>query len=174
MIKFVVAAVWIVAVTVGSIMFAFSSGEDKAAEPAEPAAFFGGLDYVKTDVLSIPVIRGNAVQGYFLSRLVYTVDPKRAAAMSVPLDALLIDEVYTYLFSNPLIDFTQTDKLDIAAFKTGLKESINKRVGEELVHEVLLEQVDYLSKADIRDNTAKRRAGVRETKPEPAKAPAGH
>lgn len=156
MIKFVIAAIWICAVTVGSIFFAFSSTSEKT-ETAEPAPFFGGLDYIKTDVISVPVVKDGGVAGYFIARFVYTADPVRLAAMTVPAEAMLIDEVFTYLYSNPAIDFSRAERLDIDAFRNGLRDSLNKRIGEDLIKEVMMEQVDYLSKQEIRDNAMKRR-----------------
>lgn len=157
MIKFVVAAIWICGVTVGSIFFAFSSTMDSATEEAKPAPYFGGLDYVKTDVISVPVVHENIVQGYFIARFVYTAEQKKLAAMTVPAESILIDEVFTYLYSNPMIDFTQAKKIDINAFRTGLRDAINKRMGEDLVNEVMIEQVDFLSKDEIRNNAMRRR-----------------
>ena len=167
MIKFIVAAIWICGVTAGSIFFAFSSTRDKPADEAKPAAYFGGLDYVKTDVISVPVVVENAVQGYFIARFVYTAEQKKLAAMTVPAESVLIDEVYTYLYSNPMIDFTQAKKIDIGAFRTGLRDAINKRLGEDVINEVLIEQVDFLSKDEIRNNAMRRRTVSR---PAPAAA----
>jgi hypothetical protein len=160
-IKFIVAAIWICGVTVGSMMFAFSSVQKDAGEEAAPATYFGGIDYVKTDTLSIPIVHEAAVQGYFIARFIYTAEQKRLAAMTVPAESILVDEVFTYLYSNPLIDFTDTAKIDIDAFRAGLREAMNKRLGEELIKDVLIEQVDYLSKQEIRDNALRRRAGER-------------
>ncbi|MCO5162591.1 MAG: hypothetical protein M9939_15770 [Mesorhizobium sp.] len=174
MIKFIVAAVWIVAVTVGSIFFAFSSTGDKV-EAEKPAPFFGGLDYVKTDVISVPVVKGGEVAGYFIARFVYTAEPARVAQLSVPMQAIITDEFFTYLYSNPLMDFTRGDRIDIDAFRNGLRDSLNKRIGEEFVHEVMMEQVDYLSKQEIRDNAMKRRVPPKAKQlPEAPKPSNGH
>jgi len=159
-IKFIVAAIWICGVTVGSMMFAFSGAQKSASPQAETAAtYFGGIDYVKTDVLSIPVVRNAAVQGYFIARFVYTAEQKRLAALTVPAESLLVDEVFTYLFSHPMIDFTDASNIDIDGFRNGLRDAMNKRVGEDLIKEVMIEQIDYLSKQEIRDNAMRRRAG---------------
>lgn len=157
MIRFIIAAIWICAVTVGSIFFAFSAARDTGEAEAAPAPYFGGLDYVKTDVISVPIVRDRAVDGYFLARFVFTVEPGKAASMSVPAASLLVDEAFTYIYGHPLVDFARTDKIDVDAFRIALRDSINARVGQELVHEVLIEQIDYLSKQEIRENTAKRR-----------------
>jgi len=72
--------------------------------------------------------------------------------MVMPPDAIIFDEVYSYLFGNPLIDFSREETLDLDTFREAIKESINRRVGETLVEEVLVEQMDFLSKSDIRDS----------------------
>lgn len=175
MVKFIVAAVWIVAVTVGSIFFAFSSTGDKPGEVEKPAPFFGGLDYVKTDVISVPVVKNGEVAGYFIARFVFTAEPARIAKMSVPMQAIITDEFFTYLYSNPLMDFTRGDRIDIDAFRSGLRENLNKRLGEDFVHEVMMEQVDYLSKQEIRDNAMKRRIPPKAKQlPEAPKSSSGH
>lgn len=159
MLKFAVAAIWICAATIGSMYYAFTS----AAPPAEkeaPPEFFGGLDYVKTDVISVPVVRDHRIQGYFLTRLVYTAEPAKLHRLTLPAQTLLVDHVYSHLYGNPQIDFTNKNGLDLDAFRNGIREAVNKRVGDRLVHEVLVEQIDFLTKDEIRDNTIRRRTAV--------------
>ena len=43
------------------------------------------------------------------------------------------------------------------AARTALRDSINARVGVELVHDVLVDQIDFLTKDDIRNNAKRRR-----------------
>ena len=171
MIKFVLAAVWIVAAAVGAVVYSFQSAQSHGSE-GPPAPYFGGLDYIKTDVLSIPLLTNNRVYGYFLARLVYTVEPDVMQKLSLPAEALLIDQVYTYLYGNPEIDFSEQGHARPRQVRTSLRVSINARVGREFVHDVLIEQVDFLSKAEIRDNTIRRRTGEFDTAAEPAAAEA--
>lgn len=156
MIKFAFAAIWIAAVALGSVYYSFNYAQDHKGGPNEPS-FFGGLDYLKTGVVSVPLFKNGRVYGYFLGRLVYTIEPERLKALTVPAEALMIDQVYNYLYANPDIDFHDKEKLDLDRIKDGIRDSINARVGEKLVHDVLIEQVDFLSKSDIRDNTIRRR-----------------
>lgn len=167
MIKFVVAAIWICVVTIGAMVYSFQSSAAKP-EPGSEPAFFGGLDYVKTEVFSVPVLQNGVINGYFIGRFVYTVEPEKLAKLSIPAETLIVDEVYTYLFSRPEIDFSKTDIVDIDALRTGVRDSINKRVGDTLIHEVLVEQIDYLSKADIRDNTIRQRSTAERARGKPA------
>lgn len=170
MIKFIAAALWIVAVTLGAVFFSFQV-EPEGPQTKEEKAMLGGLDYIKTDVISVPLLKRERIAGYFLTRLVYTADPKAIAKMSVPAEALISDQVYTYLYGNPLIDFTAYDQLDLDAFRNGIRDSVNARVGEKVVHEVLVEQIDFLTPDDVRDKTVRRNssaAPATEAAPAPA------
>jgi hypothetical protein len=162
MIKFIAAAIWICAATLGAVFFSFQSSSAKPeTEQAKP--MLGGLDYVKTDVISVPVVKESAVSGYFLTKLVYTVDPLVMAKLSVPAESMIVDQVYSYLFGSPEIDFTQTTAFDLDTFRGHIRDTINTRVGETLVHEVMVEQIEYLSKDEIRDNALRRRVSDMKT-----------
>jgi hypothetical protein len=165
MIKFVVAALWICAATVGAVFYSFqSSGPQQPSQPKPP--LLGGLDYVKTQIISVPLIRNSAMQGYFLTKLVITAEPSDIAKLSVPAPDLLTDEVYSYLYGNPMIDFSKTSTLDIGKFRDGIRDSINRRVGIELAHDVIVDQISFLTMDQIRDNAIQRRA-----KPDPQARP---
>ncbi|WP_157016372.1 hypothetical protein [Mesorhizobium xinjiangense] len=153
MIRFVAAALWILAAALGTLYFAYSatgSGQDGTA--GEEAAH---SDFMRTGIMSVPVIRDGKVQGYFLTKLVYATDPVLKSKMQLPLDSVLVDQVYSYIYSNPQIDFSRYDALDLDAFREGVRASINERVGGELIHQVLVEQIDYLSKQEIRDRAGR-------------------
>jgi hypothetical protein len=163
MIKFVVAALWISGATLGAVYYSFNAAQShvqqQGEKPPEPS-LLGGLDYVSMGVITIPLMKDSAVYGYFLAKLVYTVDPKMKAKLVLPPEALLMDEVYSYLYGNPQIDFANKAKLDLDKFRAGIRDAVNQRIGDTMVHEVLIEQADFLSKQDIRDNTARRRQVV--------------
>lgn len=163
MIKFVAAALWICAVTIGAVFYSFNTIRPEA-DAKQPPPLLGGLDYVNTDIISVPLLRNGSVQGYFLTRLVYTVEPKKLAKLSVPPKALIVDEVYSYVYGNPELDFTKHEILDLDALRNGIRDSINARVGDKLVHEVLVEQIDYLPRDQIRNNSIRRNEGEADTK----------
>jgi hypothetical protein len=57
--------------------------------------------------------------------------------MTMPPEAIIFDEVYTHLFANPQIDFSRKETLDLEAFRSGIRDSVNRRVGEALIKDVL-------------------------------------
>lgn len=169
MIKFAVAALWICAVTIGSVFYSFQHA-GAGADARAPQPMLGGLDYIKTDIISVPLIRDSSIDGYFLTRLVYTVEPEQMKKLSIPADSLITDEVYSYIYKNPQVNFKDKTTIDLDTFRAGVREAINKKVGADLVQDVLIEQVDFLTKDEIRDNAIRRRMNAGATAREMAKA----
>ena len=67
MIKIVGVAVWTLLVTLGSsyaAMTMLGGGENKI----EPDEFFGGIDYVKTGVISVPIVTAGSIRGYLIAQ----------------------------------------------------------------------------------------------------------
>jgi len=169
LIKFIAAAIWISVVTIGAVVYSFqASGAKSEGGPA----LFGGLDYIKTEVISVPILRNSKIDGYFLARLVYVVDPAKLKLLTVPAGAILVDEVYSYLYSNPQLDFSANETLDLEMFRAGIRDAINARVQDALIDDILVEQIDFLSKDEIRDNSVRRRTKAVEAGNKAAELPA--
>tara|TARA_R110002020_G_scaffold47500_3_gene135058 strand:+ start:21 stop:563 length:543 start_codon:yes stop_codon:yes gene_type:complete len=164
MIKLLITGVWICAVALASVYFSVQTANKKEQVEPDPA-MFGGLETVRGDMVSIPVINDGAVNGYFLTKLSYTVDPEKVKALTIPMPDLVTDALYTALVGEQLIDFSGMQKFDLEAFKAKVKDTLNTRLGEEVFHDVIVEQIDYLSKADIRSNM--QRGAVEMKKGEP-------
>jgi hypothetical protein len=96
MIKLLFTGVWISAVALASVYFSVQMANKKEGHESEPA-MFGGLESVRGDVTSIPVISDGSVKGYFLTRLSYTIDPAKAGLMTIPVKDLVTDALYSAL-----------------------------------------------------------------------------
>lgn len=145
MIRLMAAALWISVATTGAMVYSVQSARQHHDAPeAADATAFQGLDYVRTGIISVPVFDRGKVHGYFLARLVFTADGKRLAQLRLPVEALLSDQVYSHLYGHPEIDFTRREALDVDAFRESIRAGVNARLGEALIQEVLVEQVDYL------------------------------
>lgn len=151
MIKLLITGVWICAVALASVYFSVQTANKKDQAEPDPA-MFGGLETIRGEVTSIPVISEGAVQGYFLTRLSYTIDPVKAGLMTIPVADFVTDALYSALVGEQVIDFPNMEKFDLDTFKTGIRDTLNERLGDKVFHDVIVEQIDYLSKADIRSN----------------------
>ena len=146
MIKLLGIGVWVMVVTLGSgFAMAKLSGGGEAPAPKQPT-YFEGLDYKKTTSIAVPLISENAIQGYVLARFVYTIDGKLAATLAVPPDPIILDEAFRAVYSVSGFDFHNPERYDVAALLASIKETVNKRYGQKVVEDVMIDQFDFLPK----------------------------
>jgi len=149
MIKTILTGVWICAVTLGSLYFVMVwQGGDNAS--AQPDKFFGGLDYVKTNTVSVPIIDDGEVAGYVLARFVYLADGRKLKRMSVPAELVLISEAFEAIYAGSLRDFKRIEKYDLASLTKKMKDNANKRFETQLIEDVLIESISYVPKSEAR------------------------
>lgn len=158
MIKMILSGVWVAALLVGSTMF-FAPSESETHEgknEGEKGAYFGALDYIKIDPMSISLVRDNAVRGYLLLNAAYTIDGKAAATITVPLDFVMKDVIITSVHQSETLDVFKLSSFDTIKFQDQLERDINKKLGKKIVHEVLILKLEFISIEDVRDMQMRR------------------
>lgn len=150
MLKLLLTGVWVCAVTLGAVYFSVQMATAPASgdEAGEKKA---SLELVKGESITIPVINDGGVNGYFLSRISLRVDKEKMAKIELPATQLMTDELFSLLSGSSMVNIANISTFDPDAFKQRIREGLNKRLNDEVVKDVLIEQLDYLSKADIRE-----------------------
>lgn len=176
MIKLIGTGVWILAITLASVYFSlkFASAPkvDTAAAEREAA-----MEFVSGYTTTVPVIGEGGVNGYFLTKLAYKANKDLAAKQVVPLPQVITDELYSLLVGQKMIDVADTGSFDLDAFRGVVKEGLNRRLGADVIAEVYVEQIDYLTTASVQNPEPK--TGVTIAKGEvpdekPAEKSGGH
>jgi hypothetical protein len=147
MIKLVGTGIWVCIVTLAAVYASISMAN--APPKAEKADEKLVLEAVKGDVNSIPVFKDGAVTGYFLVKLSYEADKAMLEKAVTPVPVMITDELFTSLVGDRMIDLSSTKDFKLDEFKKHITEIINKRAGVELIHNVNVEQLDYISKDDL-------------------------
>ncbi|MBP2548033.1 hypothetical protein J2858_000926 [Neorhizobium galegae] len=151
MIKLVITGLWVCAVSLGAVYFSV-----KMSAPPPPVdeqqLMKDKSELVKGEVINVPVLANGAVQGYFITRISFLMDKAKVKGLHLPMTEMMTDELFTLLVGNRMVDLSDTKAFDLESFKTSIKTNLNKKLGEEYVLEPLVEQIDYLSKDDIRAN----------------------
>ena len=145
MFKIILTGVWVAAVALGTV---YASIElSKPGDPnAEEAAKKAVQELVRGELTTYPVIADGRVEGYFLAKLSYIADKTKVAAITLPIGPLITDELYSALVGEKVIRIGYTRNLDVKVFRERVKEAVNKRLGDEVVFDVIIEQIDYMSK----------------------------
>jgi len=148
MIKNVIAGFWVCAVTLASCYAAVTWVVGKA--PTEEKGNYEGLQYKKLPAMNIPIVAEGAVQGYVVANLVFTADAKTLREISVPPEAFIQDEVFRHVYADETLDFKRLSRYNVNGMIGSVREKINKRLGAEIVKEILVENFNFVDKTDIR------------------------
>ncbi|MBB4567294.1 hypothetical protein [Rhizobium leucaenae] len=160
MIKLVLTGLWVCAVTLASVYFSVQMATAPATNPDD--AKKAQQEFVKGESINVPVIANGQVNGYFITRISFMMEKGKAGQLQMPLTELTTDELYSLLVGNKAIDISHTASFDVASFRSDIKKNMNERLGGDYVADVLVEQLDYLSKDEINNGDG---AGKRTVKP---------
>lgn len=160
MLKLIITGVWVCIVTLGSVYLSIQMS--KAPEKPDPEAARKAVqELVRGEVTTFPVISEGKVQGYFLTRTSYIVDKTKLAEITLPIPELITDELYTALVGNRVIKIGSSRNFDLDAFRKTIKETLNARLEADVIQDIIVEQIDYLSKDDIRSNIAQKQMTIK-------------
>lgn len=168
MIKVVLTGVWVCVVTLAAVYFSVQIGT--APKVDETAAKKAALEMVKGESITVPLLKDATVEGYFIGRISFLMNKEKLNGVTLPMTEYMTDELFTLLVGNSMIEITNPKAFNLEAFKKTVREDLNKRLGDEYVAEVLVEQLDYMSKNDIRtgQQTGKAKPPTQIVKPEVA------
>lgn len=149
MVKTLITGVWAALVALGAFygLVLMRAGGEAAIAPKE---IFTTLEQIKTDVISVPMIADGEIKGYVLARFAYLMDGEKRKKLSIDPALILTDEAFRIIYASPLRDFQRIEKYDLSGLTKRLKESINRRLGAELVKDVLIESINYVARSEIR------------------------
>ena len=143
--KTFLVGLWVLAVSLGAsygaAILAAPKGQQATAEKPN-------LQLEKTRVMNVPMIAGGAVRGFIVAQFNYTIDPAKAKALPVAPEAFLLDEAFRAIYTDDRLDFLHLEKYDVTGFTTRLVAATNRRLGAELVHDVLIQDFTFISKEE--------------------------
>jgi uncharacterized iron-regulated membrane protein len=149
MIKIILLSVWLCMVSLGAtygvMIWKAKTQQQEAQAAAEPAV----LKQMTTKVLNVPVIKDGALQGYVLAQFVFTVEIGKLKDLSTKPEIVVVDEAFKLIYTGEAIDFGTLRKNDITVLSKMLMANVNKRLGEVVVHEVLVQEFNYLPKDQL-------------------------
>jgi hypothetical protein len=139
-----IAGVWALIVALGAVYGVIYT--DDPARQTKAAADNPTLETMKTRVLNVPMIAGGAVRGFIVAQFAFTVDPKLARKLTVQPDVFVLDEAFRKIYTDDHLDFLHLDKYDISGLTSYLVAATNKRLGMDVVHDVLVQDFTFVSK----------------------------
>jgi hypothetical protein len=154
MVRLIVSGLWVCLVTLASLYGAVwwqSAARSPLAAPAEAGGpQQAAIESVKTRMISVPVVGDGAIHGYVMAQFIFNVNAAIAKRLPVKADMLLLDEAFKTIYAGDVVDFRHFKKQDLAGLSKGIAENANKRFGVNLVEEVLIQELNYIAKDQVR------------------------
>lgn len=154
MLKSIMMSLWLMGLLAGSAYY-FGS-QPAATEKADKADSVLTAEYVKLDPITVAVIRSSEVRGYVIVEVAIAIDKKARSEAEVPLEYLLRDLVLGHVHTDPSLDFYRLEQYDIGSLGKRLTTDINDKLGKNLVQDVLVQDINFVSKQDVRDMLMRR------------------
>ncbi len=155
MIKSLLLGVWVCLISLGaSYVSANYIGEQQGVDKS--ASSEGPLEYIKSDMISVPVIRSGKVQGYVVAQFTFAVDTNQIAKLGYEPNPFLIDAAFRCLYENQTTDFSSLQQQDLTALVKNVLDRANTKLGGPIARDVLLTDINYVSRDDVRTNWVKK------------------
>lgn len=156
MIKTLLIGLWVCAVALGSSYFFVQMNNSSLAHgPSEDEVEV--VEFIKTDMVSVPVIKGGKVQGYLVAQLSFAVNKAATAKLPFEPSPYLVDVAYRTLYENSVIDFAQLQPQDLTLLAKKITEGANAKLGGEVVKDVLMNEINYVPRDEVRTNWVKKK-----------------
>lgn len=147
-------ALWIAAVTLAGVYLgqnAASSGDSEMQEAGGGGHGTSSLyNEFHTDLFAIPHIEKTGIAGYLTGRFTIKTIAAEEAALKIPLNTLIFDSLTHHFYAEAGAFATSAGWERLRETLDELRAIANETAGREVVAEVLIEQLDYFSKDDIR------------------------
>ena len=154
MLKIVLVGLWVALVTAGSAYLSagFMTPSPVTAGEQKPKA---GLEEMVSDMTSVPVVRGDGIAGYIIVQLIFEADKAKLAGLRIDPKPYLADATFRSVYDASDTDFARMKVADIDKLLAAIAVNANTRMGAEVVRSVLIKELNYVRKEDIRTHWIK-------------------
>ena len=154
MLKLIAIGLWVAGVTATAAYVSagyMTGGSHQSAGPED----YKGLEQLKTEMTSVPMIRGGVITGYVVIQLTFAADIGKLEELKLEPQPFLVDAAFRAIYDSPETNFAKLKPADIDKLTAKIAAEANRRIGTELVKHVLIQQLNYVRKEDIRTNWIK-------------------
>jgi hypothetical protein len=155
MIKIIVLGIWVSFIALGSSYFSANFMGQKSSEKNTSLAA-APAEFIKSDMISVPVIRSGKVQGYVVAQFTFVVDTSEVSKLSYEPNPFLFDAAFRCLYENQTTDFSSLQQQDLTELAKQVMERANKKLGIPVTKDVLLTEINYVSRDEVRTNWVKK------------------
>jgi hypothetical protein len=148
--KLLAIGLWAAGVTSAAAFLSadFFRHAEQQAESAAPA--YKGVEQLKTEMTSVPMVRGGVIEGYVVIQLSFAADIATLEQLKLEPQPFLVDAAFRTIYENQETNFARMKSADLDRLTEKIAAEANRRIGANLVKQVLIQQLNYVRREDIR------------------------
>lgn len=147
MIKQLLMGLWICAVTLGGIYAA-----DFIVVEGGSGTKVGPTEYVTNEPMTVPVITNGSVEGYVIAKLIFSADSESLKHWGDKLKLIFSDSAFRIIYAGERERVYSQKRQDLDNMVEEIKARTNDAVGSEVIQNVLVEYLNYVSLDQVRCN----------------------
>lgn len=152
MIRLTLLGIWMVFVTAGAALLSAKFLNGPHLDSEESLAQESVVEELKTEMTSIPMVRGGEILGYVIIQLSFAADKVLLEQFRLEPAAFMTDAAFRTIYANSEVDFRRLRKGDLDLLTSAIAREANQRMGSEIVKQVLIQQLNFVKKEEIRTN----------------------
>jgi hypothetical protein len=150
MILHVIIGLWLCAVTLGAAFGGADWSSRQAHSSTASKLPAGKLETVKLRTISVPIVANGDIEGYVVMRPAYLAYSAELKSASVRPDDLVTDEAFRLLYAGAIPRDQSLAKQSFSDLSARIAESVNKKLGQPVIKEILIQEFNFIHKTDIR------------------------
>ncbi len=159
MIRNLFTGIWVCAMTLLGVQIAIMMAPELAAGNLK-SKNSSAAGFADTELLASSQIENGAIKGYLLARFTYVLTEK-GLRFPVALGSLMTDGFNEFAADADFAAGRGESLIDLDAVSMRLRDIVNRRAGENIIHTIYLTQLDYFRPKEIRARSAARQAVIR-------------
>ncbi len=148
--KAVGLGVWASLVTLGATYAAATWNTGATVEIVRSEQKLEGLEYRRPGAITVPMISDGKLRGYVVAKVVFTADARELHAFPVDPQPFVLDEAFRRIYTDGRVEFDHMSKYNLDEITGGIKAAVNKRLGADIVHDVLIDELNYVDKESLK------------------------
>jgi hypothetical protein len=150
MILQVVVGLWLCVVTLGATFLGAEWSRRRAYDTTASTLPAGKLETVKLRMISVPIVANGGIDGYVVMRPAYLAYSAELKSASVRPDDLVTDEAFRLIYAGAIPRDQSVAKQSFADLSAKITESVNKKLGQPVIKEILIQEFNFIHKTEVR------------------------
>jgi flagellar basal body-associated protein FliL len=151
-IRTVVIGLWaaLVALAASYLAATLPGGTSPVAANERKTPVVEGLEYRKPPAITVPMISDGRLRGYVVAKVVFTADARALSEFPIDPQPFVLDETFRRIYTDGKVEFDRISKYNLTELTKSIKDDVNKRLGSDLIQDILLDQLELVDKNSLK------------------------